>query len=147
MKRILPPMLFLICLAAMLALGFGWPVQRIWPPALKLLGIALLGSGMLLLIAGSRRFTQVGTNVDTFGEPDLLVTDGPFRYSRNPMYLGMSLALFGVWIILETLSPLACVLIFILITDRWYIPFEEKSMIEKFGQDYLNYKLKTRRWI
>jgi protein-S-isoprenylcysteine O-methyltransferase Ste14 len=146
MKKILPPTIFLICLTIMLALHLVWPVQMILPPVLKLPGLVLFVAGMLLTITGSRHFTQVGTNVDTFGEPGLLVKDGAFRYSRNPMYLGMSLSLLGVWLFLGSLSPLAGALVFICLSDRWYIPFEEKKMVEKFGQDYLNYKLKTRRW-
>jgi protein-S-isoprenylcysteine O-methyltransferase Ste14 len=89
----------------------------------------------------------VGTTLDTFSEPNKLVTDGPYKYSRNPIYLGYALVLIGVWLLLGSLSPLFIVVFSIVITDRWYIPFEENMLAEKFGPAYTSYKSRTRRWI
>jgi protein-S-isoprenylcysteine O-methyltransferase Ste14 len=111
------------------------------------MGIVPLVLGLVINISADRQFAQVGTNVKTFDDPDRLVTDGWFRYSRNPMYLGFVLILAGVWMLLGSASPLLGVLIFAVIADRWYIPYEEQKMAGKFGQAYEDYKRQVRQWI
>jgi protein-S-isoprenylcysteine O-methyltransferase Ste14 len=93
------------------------------------------------------KFSKLGTPIKPFDEPNKLVTDGFFKYSRNPMYLGFALVLLGVWLLLGALSPLLGVVLFVAITDRWYIPFEERALVEKFGPEFQAYRSKTRRWI
>ena len=73
----------------------------------------------------------------------MLVTDGLFRFSRNPMYLGMSAALMGLGVVLGTLLPLLVTVAFVIIADRWYIRFEAAAMRRKFGHAYAQ---RTRRW-
>jgi protein-S-isoprenylcysteine O-methyltransferase Ste14 len=63
------------------------------------------------------------------------------------MYLGLALILVGVWIVLGSLSPLVGVTVFILVTNQWYIAYEERRLIETFGQDYKAYQAHTRRWL
>ncbi len=147
MRQILPPTLFLICVVVALLLHFLLPIAVIIPQPFNLIGIVPLALGLWLSIAGSNHFSRVGTNINTFDEPGTLVTDGLYRYSRNPMYLGFALALAGVWLLLGTLSPLLIVLAFVVITDRWYIAFEEAAMTRKFGEAYERYRQQTRRWI
>ena len=100
-----------------------------------------------MAIKEKKRFAKVKTNIKTFDKPDKLLTDGLYKYSRNPMYLGFVIALLGVWLLLGSLSPLLLVLIFIFITNTVYISFEEKMMGDTFGELYFTYKNKTRRWI
>ncbi|MDF3029106.1 MAG: Isoprenylcysteine carboxyl methyltransferase family protein [Fluviicola sp.] len=88
------------------------------------------------------------TEIHTFKTPQKLVTHGLFKYSRNPIYLGFVIALFGVWILLSgNLFSLFGVMFFFLIANFGYIPYEEKQMETIFGQEYLAYKNKVRRWI
>jgi len=63
------------------------------------------------------------------------------------MYLGFLMALFGFFMLLGCLSPLFGVVLFFVITDRWYIEFEEAAMAKAFGREYPTYKTKTRRWL
>ncbi len=147
MKRILPPTLLLICVLLMLLLRWLWPVQNVIPFPFNFLGIALIFLGIGMAVREDGKFAKVGTTINTFGEPEKLVTDGLFKYSRNPMYLGFALALLGVWLLLGALSPLLGVVIFVVITDRWYMPFEERMLAEKFGPEFEAYKSKTRGWI
>jgi protein-S-isoprenylcysteine O-methyltransferase Ste14 len=147
MKRILPPTLLLLCLVLMVVSHWVFPIQTIFPIPFNLLGILPLVLGVFINISADRQFAQVGTNVKTFNEPQKLVTDGWFRYSRNPMYLGFELTLAGVWILLGSASPILEVLIFAAITDRGYIPYEEQRMTAKFSQAYEDYKRQVRRWI
>jgi protein-S-isoprenylcysteine O-methyltransferase Ste14 len=147
-KRLLPPNLFLICVAAMGVLHLVWPGTRLhWHSAYQIVPLVLLAAGLGLAFWGSAHFSRAGTNIDTFHEPGLLVTDGPFRFSRNPMYLGMVIALWGVAKLLGTASPLLVLLVFAVIVDRWYITFEERWMKEKFGDAYTKYQARTRRWL
>ena len=75
------------------------------------------------------------------------MTSGLFAYSRNPIYLGFTIALIGVAIVLGNLFALDGLLAFIFATNFWYIPFEEVAMENQFREDYLAYKKKVRRWL
>lgn len=95
----------------------------------------------------SRLFKKLGTNINTFKEPDILTTEGFFRISRNPMYCGFIVTLLGICLVLGSTSPFLGLIGFGLLTNYWYIPFEERAMLIKFGDQYINYKSKVRRWI
>ena len=144
--RILPPILvlgLLILMAVLRALAPGPLIRPPWP----WLGLVPLLLGLGLLISGSGRFRKIGTNLKTFDEPGVLVTDGPFRFSRNPMYLGFLLLLLGVAAIMGAGTPFVGPLAFVLAAALWYIPFEERMMRAKFGEAYEAYSRKVRRWI
>ena len=147
MHRLLPPQLFLLSLIAMLCLHRWLPMQH-WLPSDRIapgLLVVLGGAGITLWHA--LLFKRLNTNIKTFNPPDQLVTAGLFRFTRNPMYLGFSLALLGCALLLGSASPFLVVLAFVMITDRWYIPFEERAMAARFGQDYQHYCNRVRRWL
>jgi protein-S-isoprenylcysteine O-methyltransferase Ste14 len=146
-ERIMPPTLFYMCIILMVLLAWLWPIKMVVRSPYNIIGVFPLSLGLGIAIWGSRKFEQVGTTIKTFDEPSKLVTDGLFRLSRNPMYLGFALTLLGIWLVLGALSPLSGVAIFVVITDRWYIPFEERMLIERFGREFENYRSRTRRWI
>jgi protein-S-isoprenylcysteine O-methyltransferase Ste14 len=145
--RILPPMLVLMFTVLMIALGWLLPGPVVVPSPYNWLGAILLVAGFSLTLPAARRFHRIGTNIKTFNEPTLLVTDGLFNWSRNPMYLGMAVFLAGLGILLGTLLPLLVAAAFVAIADRWYIRFEESAMHRKFGDAYAAYTARTRRWI
>ncbi len=146
-RRLLPPTLLFVCLTAMLALRllFPGPVLFSWLGALAG-GLVLLG-GLAITIIPDQQFKKAGTPVSPLDMPRILVTDGIYHYSRNPMYLGFALVLAGVWLMTGALTPVAGLLVFVIITDRWYITYEEEKMAETFGQAYQTYRRKVRRWI
>jgi protein-S-isoprenylcysteine O-methyltransferase Ste14 len=146
-KNLLPPTFFIICAVIMIIIGLTLPVKNIITFPYNLIGIVVLFLGIGLSVGGSNKFNQVGTNIQTFEEPDILITDGLFKYSRNPMYLGFLTGLLGLFIILGAVSPIILVFIFLIITDKWYITFEEQMMLRKFGKKYIDYQSVTRRWI
>ncbi len=147
MKRLLPPNLAMICIATMLVLHWFAPGTQLLSTPGRLAGLLPLFAGLALATAGSRRFAREGTNIKTFDRPDVLVTDGLFRFSRNPMYVGLTLFLLGVALVLGSVTPLVVAALFFVACDRWYVPFEERLALETFGEPYAAYKERTRRWI
>lgn len=147
MKKLLPPVLFLVFLVAMAGIcwALGSPHTVFYP--YSLVGAVFLAGGLGIAIYHSRLFKREGANIMTFGEPTRFVRSGLYRYSRNPMYLGFVLALVGAAFLYQAaISSFLLVAVFWLITDRWYIRFEEGEMLKKFGEEYREYCSQTPRW-
>lgn len=111
------------------------------------MGIVPIIIGLAIGFSGVYQFHKVKTNIRPFREADKMVTSGPFRFTRNPMYLGILLVLVGIWILLDAVSPVIGVLIFMVTADRWYIRVEEQMLQQKFGPVFEGYCAEVRRWI
>lgn len=147
MQRLLPPHLFVLSLVALGALwallpdGLTMRQSRAMPWDIPL----ILGVGVL---AWARAvFLRKEAEIMTFGTPRDLITEGPFRFSRNPMYLGFVLLLLAAALFVNAWPALAVPLAFLVISTLWYIPFEERKCREIFGAAYDTYANRTRRWI
>ncbi|AGH80856.1 isoprenylcysteine carboxyl methyltransferase [Psychromonas sp. CNPT3] len=148
MKNILPPILFLIFVVVMGVICWMMGSPHNISGYYTMIGLPFVIIGFLLTLVGKSLFKRLGTNIMTFDKPDLLVMEGVFNYSRNPMYLGFVIALFGFSLLMGgAISSFFLVGLFFIITDRWYIAFEEQAMISKFGLQYEEYCHKVRRWI
>ena len=147
MKWLIPPLLAALCAMLMGLLSLVWPLASILPSPWNWTGIVVVAAGMALAGIGRLQFTREGANIWTFDAPTRLVTGGAFRFTRNPMYLGFTIALFGWGMLLGAASPFIVWLAFVGICNFWYIPFEENRMLESFGQGYADYRAKTRRWL
>ncbi len=145
--RLLPPVYFLLSLVVMAALHLLFPIVRWISGPWNGIGALPLSGGVLLAVMANRLFHRRGTPVHPFGEASMLVVDGPFKYTRNPMYLGLILTLIGIAILLGTLSPWIVIPPFAWILVRLFVRREERVLQEKFGQKYVAYKQKVRRWI
>jgi protein-S-isoprenylcysteine O-methyltransferase Ste14 len=106
----------------------------------------LILGGILNLVA-DKDFKKFNTTVKPFEYSSALITDGVFKFSRNPMYLGMSLILLGESILFGTLIPFFIVIIFSILMHFNFIKTEEKMLLEKFGQEFIDYKNNVRCWI
>ena len=137
----------LIGVLLMLALHFVFPIMQIVPALGRLIGLLPLGIGLALSFVAERQFVQVGTTVRPMGVTSQLVTDGIYRYTRNPMYLGMVLALLGVAMLLGSLTPFGVIPLFMWWISSQFIRREEAKLATQFGQDWLEYKARVRRWI
>ena len=146
-KKIMPPTWLLVAMIAMLALHFLLPLAWIIPPFWNLTGLILIASGLILNLSADKAFHQVQTTVKPFEESSNLVTNGVFRISRNPMYLGFVLILTGVAIFLRTLSLYFVIFAFVVILDKIYVRVEERMLAEKFGSSWKHYQSVTRRWL
>ncbi len=147
MNKIMPPTVLLVSVIAMVALNLLLSVMTIIPPYWNLLGIIPLAAGMILDLVASRAFRRVNTTVRPFTESSVLVTDGLFRVTRNPMYLGFVLIVTGLAVLIRSLTPWVVVLGFVILLDREYIVVEERMLGEKFGTRWIDYKQRTRRWL
>ncbi|MCP3991799.1 MAG: isoprenylcysteine carboxylmethyltransferase family protein [Actinomycetia bacterium] len=147
MKQILPPKLVLILLIVMVPLGLVAPVLEIPPGPWRLVGLVPALIGAVLTLKGGALFARADTNIKTFDDPDVLVSTGLFRRTRNPMYLGFILLLVGVALLVGGLTAWVGPVGFFVAADRWYIPFEEKRMIETFGTEYDGYRSRVPRWV
>lgn len=145
-KKLPPPVLLLICLILMALLRWVWPVQIVLGYPTNLVGLVPAAMGLLIGVSGVLKFRRERTNIHPFRTADKLVTDGLYGYSRNPMYLGLTLILVGTWILLGAVSPVFGVLVFVVAASHWYIPGEERMMSEKFGKAYEEYRTKVGRW-
>jgi len=102
--------------------------------------------GLALAASGVISFNKAGTAIRPFESSTFLVTDGLYRYTRNPMYLGMVILLIGVATYLGSLTPYIVIPVFFLIIQQCFIKHEEPFLENIFGQEYLDYKDKVRRW-
>ena len=145
--KIMPPTWMLIAMLTMLALHFLIPLAWIIPPFWNLTGLILIASGLILNLSADKAFHQVHTTVKPFEESSNLVTNGVFRISRNPMYLGFTLILTGIAILLRTLSPYLVIFAFVAVIDKTFVRVEEQMLAEKFGASWKQYQSTTRRWL
>lgn len=147
--KIPPPVIALLCAAIAWLLahftpGFVYPVPARIPIVvlLVLVGLALDLSGLLLFRKAKTTFNPLAP-----GRSKSIVQSGPYRFTRNPMYLGMVLDLLGLCVYLENPLTVAAVVVFIAYITRFQIIPEERLLLEKFGASYAQYTRTVRRWL
>lgn len=129
----------------------GLALGRIFPmgpfPALRGAGIFLVLAGLALMAWAARTMLSARTTVMPGRRPDALVTSGPFRFSRNPIYLGDLIVLAGLMLALD--APLGLVMVpgFGRLLAQRFIGPEEEMASAAFGTEYADYKARVRRWI
>ena len=133
--------------ALSLALGWLYPIPLRVGSYGQVLGWLFFLSGAALLGIAADLFRQRGTTVNPTKKPDLLVTDGLYQISRNPMYLGMLLMLLGAPLAQDSLLGFLFPICFFLVMDRIIIPREEQVIEAFWGEAYRMYKNRTRRWL
>ncbi len=145
--RILPPTYLFASLASMVLLNLFIPVYQLAPYPWNATGIIPLVLGMALNLSADKAFKKNATTVKPFDESKVLITSGTFKYTRNPMYLGMVMILIGAALLLGTLSPYIIIPVFAIAMDRIFIVAEEKMLDQRFGDKWKQYKTNVRRWI
>jgi protein-S-isoprenylcysteine O-methyltransferase Ste14 len=112
-----------------------------------IIGLGLIGLGFLLAFNSIARFIRAKTGVVPFSESTTLITEGFYKYTRNPMYVGMNAFLLGLILILKNPLNIIFLIIFFFVVRNMFVLKEEVQMEETFGEDYLTYKRKVRRWL
>ncbi|MBN3039146.1 MAG: isoprenylcysteine carboxylmethyltransferase family protein [Candidatus Omnitrophica bacterium] len=143
----MPPAVLFVFLILCITSHFVLPIKKIIYPPYNYLGILLISLGIILNIWPDNMFKKKNIPIEPHDTPIQLETSGPFRISRNPMYLGMVLVLLGVASLLGSLSALFICPLFLAALDRIYISFEEQKLQNTFGQRYMDYKKEVRRWL
>ena len=143
----MPPAYLLAAIVAMLALHLTLPGMNVVPFPWNFLGIVPFVIGLALNLTADLAFKKHGTTVKLFEESSALVTGGVFRVSRNPMYLGFVLVLLGIGVFMGSLVPLGVVPVFAVVMQCVFITAEEKMLEETFGERWLAYRSKVRRWM
>ena len=142
-----PPVLYLASLIAggvfHLAVPAPLPDHALRLPA----GALLLVAGLGLIAICFRRFKAAGTNVPTWMPTTALVTSGPYRFSRNPIYLALTLVYLGLALLYGSLWPLVLLAPLLIVMRYGVIGREERYLEGKFGDAYRAYRSSVRRWI
>jgi protein-S-isoprenylcysteine O-methyltransferase Ste14 len=139
-----PPLVYLASLAIGTLLQFAMPLPFLPAP---LLGAGLIVVAIALLSYSIAEFRAAGTPVPARKPTKVIVRTGPYRISRNPIYLAYSLLQLGIAIWANSLWLLATLIGAVSVIDCFVIPKEEHYLEHKFGREYLDYKSTVRRWL
>ncbi|HUL93042.1 MAG TPA: isoprenylcysteine carboxylmethyltransferase family protein [Burkholderiales bacterium] len=132
----------------MIALHFLVPLVQLFTSTWHVVaGGCLLATGVGINLWTDSLFKRKGTSVKPFERTTALITEGPFTFTRHPMYLGMVLILAGVALCFGSLSPWLALPVFVWQITRRFIVAEEVKLEATFGARYVEYKDKVRRWL
>ncbi len=147
--RIPPPLVALVVAAGMYVLARWWPLARFELPSPWLIGLAVASVGGAISTAGARAFRQAGTTVNPLHpeRASSVVTSGIYRYTRNPMYVGVAFVLLGCFLAFGAFSAAIGLPAFVAYINRYQIAPEERILEAKFGSAYVSYKERVRRWL
>jgi len=147
-KRIIyPPVWLLLGLIAVFVLNEYCPLGRYTSLPAQFVGGGVIVVGLLLLVAANGLFVRAGTDVIPFRTVSSLVTGGVYRYTRNPMYLGMVAVLLGCALTVGVVSALLVPAVFAIIIEIRFIRAEEQMLSRLFPEDYPAYCQRVRRWL
>ncbi len=145
--RIHPPLIY----AGSILGGIG--IDRIWPLSMPLGLHGPLYSGIILLLVLAlaafcmAEFHKAGTDVRPDRPDSALITSGPYCHSRNPLYIGLTLVQVGAAVWFDNAWVLALSAVSVFVISRYAIRLEERYLERQFGDAYLDYKQRVRRWI
>ncbi len=145
----IPPPVWML---AMQILAYGLQWNSAWAAIVivqsTLAAIALAVAGIALALWAERMFAAAGTEIlPASTQNKALVIKGPFRFTRNPMYLGLMTATLGVAFFFGTLAFFAVPVLLFLLVNFVFVPFEEAKMARQFGHQYTEYRARVRRWV
>ncbi|HEX2741951.1 MAG TPA: isoprenylcysteine carboxylmethyltransferase family protein [Rubrobacter sp.] len=142
-----PPLIYAAALAAGLLANRRYRIPFLPRPLTRTLGWPLVIGGIAIGFLGSREMRRVETNLDPYKPTTAIVSDGPFRFTRNPLYLSMTLIYCGITALANALPAALLLPAVLYLMRRGVIEREERYLERKFGDEYLQYKARTPRWI
>lgn len=145
--RFPPPLIVLGALLVGLGAGDLAGLPRIDLAVLRPLGVVLGAVGTAILGSGLIGFVKAGNDPEPWKRDTLLVTSGLYRFSRNPMYLGMVMVQLGIALFLQSIGGVLSVPLAVLLVDRFVIAREERHLQATFGEAYHAYRARVRRWL
>jgi protein-S-isoprenylcysteine O-methyltransferase Ste14 len=142
-----PPLIALAAIVIGFVLEYVWPMPLPEREARLFIGIATFALGFALFAWALATFRSAGTSVETRKPSTTVVVAGPYRLTRNPIYLGMALGIVGVGIAAGSVWVFAMTLPFLAVIDHGVISHEERYLEAKFGAPYRAYRERVRRWV
>jgi protein-S-isoprenylcysteine O-methyltransferase Ste14 len=148
LMKIVPPLWIVILLVLGLCIHWLFPTRDILDWHSIPAGIILFVPGLFIVLSAGSLFRRRGTEILPHSPTNkLLLVEGPYRFTRNPMYLGMTLVLLGIAFFVGTLPMFLVPVVFFCLINFVFIPFEEAKMLRQFGDRFADYKRRVRRWI
>jgi len=144
---IAPPLLFVLPILTSFALEWFAPTSFVHGTLRCILGVLIVVAGIALTVGGFVTQKRAGTDPIPFNPSTRIVAHGLYRFTRNPMYVGFALCTLALAILADSTWMLLAVPIGIFLIDRIVIVREERYLERKFGEEYLNYKRRVRRWL
>jgi len=141
-----PPLIFLGLFVIGSVTGYFIPIPLLPGAAALPTGIVIALAGVYLSFVSLREFARAKTPPD-FRPVKAIVSAGPYRYTRNPIYISFSTIYAGLGIAFNSLVAFLPLLVAIAVVDRVIVPREERYLEHRFGEEYLRYKAKVRRWV
>ena len=146
--RIPPPVIYAAALAIGFVLNYLWPMSPLSGSSRYVIGLVVISVNLLIMPSVLRRFRRADTPFFNLRKPaSALITEGPYRFSRNPSYVSLTLLYLGIGILLNNGWILILVRPVFLVMDLWVVRREERHLEAKFGKDFLRYKGAVRRWL
>lgn len=146
--RFPPPLVFLGFILIGRILDKILPLPSVSPQKeFEWFGVALIAIGIATVIVSMGLFSQAGENPEPWTESQTIIARGPYRHSRNPMYLAMAMLMLGFVFWQDSAGTLLFLPIAILAIDRFVIRAEEEYLTKRFGKAYTDYLRKVRRWL
>jgi protein-S-isoprenylcysteine O-methyltransferase Ste14 len=143
-----PPLLYIAVLAVGIILGWAFPVPLLPPATAWIVGGIVTAAGIAVgPLWGIPTLHRAHTTVRPDRAATTLVTDGPFRYSRNPLYLSLTLIYAGIAIIAGSLWALLLLIPVVAFMSLFVIRREEAHLERAFGEEYVRYRTRVRRWL
>ena len=129
--------------------GFGWLAASfgLEMPVRRGVALTLIVGGLLLDGMAAGLFRRRGTAVEPWKPSTVLIHEGPYRFSRNPIYVGFAVTYVGLAIAMDSWVALLLLLPCLVVVDRFVIRREERYLAAKFGADYDAYRGRVRRWL
>lgn len=142
-----PPLLFSAVLLAGLAVHFVIPVRLLPALPARATGALILAASLALARSAKEAMRRAGTNIRPDQSSTAVVTDGPFRFTRNPLYIATTGLYLGFTLLVDTLWPLVLLVPLLVVVEWGIIRREERYLEAKFGDAYRGYRSRVRRWI
>ena len=142
-----PPLIYAGALAAGLLANRRYRIPILPRRLARTLGLSMVVGGLAVGFLGDREMHRAETNVNPYKPATTVVTGGPFRFTRNPLYLSMVLIYLGISALANGLAPILLLPIIQRLMRRGVIEREERYLERKFGDEYVRYKVQVPRWI
>ena len=142
-----PPLVLMGLVLIVLPIQFYFPMPLLPGFIHWIWGVSLFIIGMAMVYSSARLFKSNKTNVEPWKSTSCIVETGPYKYTRNPIYVAGMILMLAIAFLVNSVWIVIAEFPFFLFLNFWVVPKEEKYLEAKFGEAYTNYKAKVTRWV